>query len=246
VAFVETHANKPFFLEIAYNAVHWPFQAPDRPDDVRDAESWLRGTRRDYGKMLERVDDGVGAILDALMRRGLNETTLVIVTSDNGGEQLSRGTPLAGGKGILFEGGIRVPCVIRWPGRLPVGKVSGLPAITMDLTATIVAAAGAKPPKSRKLDGIDLAHILSGTKAAPERTFFWRIDRGVLGQWAARKGKWKYIRDSQGELLFDLEADIGERHDLSEVHPRTVAKLRKEVASWEAEMDRSRPRFSVK
>jgi arylsulfatase A-like enzyme len=202
------------------------------------------GTRRDYGKMLERVDDGVGAILDALERRGLTERTLVIVTNDNGGEQLSRGAPLAGGKGILFEGGIRVPCVIRWPGRLPVGRVSGLPAITMDLTATIVAAAGAKPPKTRKLDGIDLTPILNGTKAAPKRTLFWRIDR--YGQWAARRGKWKYFRYSRGELLFDLDADIRERHDLSELYPLTVAELRWEVTRWEALMDRSRPRFSVK
>ena len=105
-----------------------------------------------------------------------------------------------------------------------------MPAITMDLTATILAAAGAKPPEGRKLDGIDLTPILDGTKPAPERTLFWRIDRGRAGQWAARKGKWKYIRYAGGELLFDLDADIGERHDLSERDPETVAELREEMA----------------
>jgi arylsulfatase A len=246
VAFVEKHSREPFFLEVAYNAVHWPFQPPDRPDDVRTEETWYKGTRRDYKKMLERVDDGVGAILDALERRRLTDRTLVILTNDNGGEQLSRGAPLRGGKGILLEGGIRVPCLTRWPGRLPAGSVSALPAITMDLTATILTAAGAKPPESRKLDGIDLTPILAGTKPAPKRTLFWRIDRGQEGEWAARKGKWKYIRYDESELLFDLDTDIGERRDLHERHPDIVAELRKEVARWEAEMSRSRPRFSVK
>ena len=247
VAFVEKHASKPFFLEVAYNAVHWPFQPPDRPDDVRDVKTWYKGTRRDYAKMLERVDDGVGAILGALERRGLTDRTLVIFTNDNGGERLSRGAPLAGGKGILLEGGIRVPCMIRWPGRLPAGKVSALPAMTMDLTATILAAAGAKPPEGRKLDGIDLTPILDGTKPAPDRTLFWRIDRR-RGPDSGRPGRGSGSTSvtPRGELLFDLDADIGERRDLSERHPETVAELRKEVARWEAEMARSRPRFSVK
>jgi arylsulfatase A len=246
VTFVEKHASEPFFLEVAYNAVHWPFQPPDRPDDVRDVNTWYKGTRRDYAKMLKRVDDGVGAILDALERRRLTGQTLLIVTNDNGGERLSRAGPLSGGKGILLEGGIRVPCLIRWPGHLPAGKVSALPAMTTDLTATILAAAGVKPPEARTLDGIDLTPLLDGTKPAPERTLFWRVAPERFGQWAARKGKWKYFRYAKGELLFDLDADIGERRNLSERHPETVAELRNEVARWEAEMARSHPRFSVK
>jgi arylsulfatase A-like enzyme len=244
VAYIEEHAGEPFFLEVAHGAVHWPFQPPDRPGDVRDPKTWYDGTRRDYAEMLERVDDGVGAILEALERRGLTDRTLVIVTNDNGGERLSRPGPLRGFKGILLEGGVRVPCVVRWPGRLPAGKESAVPAMTVDLTATILAAAGARPPEGRPLDGFDLIPILDGSKPAPERTFFWRVDR--FGQRAARKGKWKYIRHPGGELLFDLDADIGERHDLSGRHPETVELLREEVARWEAEMARSRPRFSVK
>jgi arylsulfatase A-like enzyme len=246
VSFVEKSAKRPFFLEVAYNAVHWPFQAPDRPNDVRDVKTWYKGTREDYAKMLERVDDGVGLILDAVERQGLTDRTLVIVTNDNGGERLSRSGPLAGYKGILLEGGIRVPCVIYWPGKVPVGKVSELPGMTMDLTATILAAAGAKIPETRKLDGVDLIPILSGAKPAPERTLFWRIDRGRSGQWAARKGKWKYIRYSGGELLFDLSNDIGEQKDLSKREPETIAGFRKEMADWETDMARSRPRFTVK
>jgi arylsulfatase A-like enzyme len=116
----------------------------------------------------------------------------------------------------------------------------------MDLTSTILAAAGASPPRGRMLDGIDLVPVLTGARPAPKRTLFWRIDRGELGQWAARKGKWKYIRHPEGELLFDLVADISEQNDLSGRYPATVAELREEVARWEAEMARSRPRFSIK
>lgn len=246
VAFIEKHAGRPFFLEVAYNAVHWPFQAPNRPDDVRDLDTWYEGTRDDYARMLERVDLGVGAILGALERHGLTNRTLVIVTNDNGGEQLSRHGPLAGRKGLLLEGGIRVPCVVRWPGRLPVGQSSSFPSMIMDLTATVLAAAGARPPASRKLDGIDLTPILDGTKPPPERTLYWRVDRDDFGQWAARRGKWKYIGTARGELLFDLQADIGERHNLAERYPGTVTGLRGAVVRWEAEMARSRPRFSVK
>jgi arylsulfatase A-like enzyme len=246
VGFIEKHAGRPFFLEVAYGAVHWPFQPPDRPEDIRDAETWYEGTREDYARMLERVDDGVGAIAQALERRGLTNRTLVIVTNDNGGEVLSLPGPLLGGKGSLLEGGIRVPCIVRWPGRIPAGQASAIPAMTPDLTATVLAAAGASPPASRTLDGIDLAPILNGTRRPPERTLFWRIDRGKSGQWAARKGRWKYFRYTKGELLFDIDADLGERRDLADRYPATVAQLRKEVARWEAEMARSRPRFSLK
>jgi arylsulfatase A-like enzyme len=244
VAFIEEQAGQPFFLEVSYGAVHWPFQPPGRPDDVRTVKTWYDGTRGDYAKMLERVDDGVGAILDALERRGLTGRTLVIVTNDNGGERLSEPGPLRGFKGIVLEGGIRVPCIARWPGRLPAGKVSAVPAMTVDLTATILAAAGASPPEGRTLDGVDLVPILDGSKPAPERTLFWRIDRH--GQYAARKGKWKYIRHPGGELLFDLDADAAERRDLSRRHPEMVEELRKELAHWETDISRSRPRFTVK
>jgi arylsulfatase A-like enzyme len=244
VGFINKHANKPFFLEVAYGAVHWPFQPPDRPDDVRTSETWYEGTRQDYARMLERVDAGVGAILAALERRRLADRTLVIFTDDNGGERLSEHGPLRGFKGIVLEGGIRVPCIARWPGRLPEGKVSAVPAMTVDLTATILTAAGASPPEGRELDGIDLVPVLDGSRPAPERTLFWRIDR--FGQHAARKGKWKYIRHPEGELLFDMEVDAGEWHDLSRSHPAMVEALREEVARWEADLERSRPRFSVK
>jgi arylsulfatase A-like enzyme len=175
VAFVEQHAREPFFLYVAYNAVHWPFQPPDRPDDVRDRASWFAGTRRDYASMLERLDDGVGRLLEALDRHDLSERTLVIVTDDNGGERLSRSEPLFHHKGTLWEGGIRVPCLLRWPGRLPAGSVSAQVAMTMDLTATVLAATDVPPPEGRSLDGVDLLTILRSEEPPRERTLCWRI-----------------------------------------------------------------------
>ena len=152
VTFIAEHARAPFFLEVAYNAPHWPYQVPDHPTTARDDAIHLQpydpdsGTRQDYVAMFERVDRGVGALLEALDRSGVAQNTLVIYTNDNGGEWLSRNAPLFHRKSTLWEGGIRVPAILRWPGRLPAGRVSPQVAITMDLTATILAATLTRRP----------------------------------------------------------------------------------------------------
>jgi arylsulfatase A-like enzyme len=244
VAYVNQNAKAPFFLYVPYNAVHWPFQAPDKPDDVRDKSTWTAGTRKDYAAMLQRIDDGVGKILAALEKNKLADT-LVIFTNDNGGERLSDNGPLFHHKATLWEGGIRVPCILRWPGKVAAGKVSGQPAISMDLTATILAAAGVKPAKDRPLDGIDLLPVLKkGEKR--ERTFFWRIDRDYRRQKAVRHGDWKYVKDSEIEMLFDLSKDPGERKDLAYQHPEAMKQLRERLAAWEKEMAKHKPEHVVK
>ena len=201
--------------------------------------------------MLERVDTGVGAILQALERKGLSKDTIVIFASDNGGTPLASNKPLRQGKGTLWEGGIRVACLMRWTGVLPAGVVSNHPVMTMDLTSTILAATGTRPPAGRPMDGIDILPMLRGSGArSNRRTMFWRIDhktpRATLSQRAARRGKWKYMRDGATEMLIDLDADISERDDVSSRHPMVVSELREEVKRWEAEMDRQPTRFSVK
>ena len=246
VSYVERHPRDPFFMYVAYNAVHWPFQPPDKPSDVRTSETWMNGTREDYARMLERVDDGVGKILAALDRQGLAGDTLVIFTDDNGGERLSRNAPLSHGKGTLWEGGIRVPCLLRWPGKLPAGRTSDQAAIMMDFSATILAATGTKPPANRPLDGIDILPILAGRKPVIERTFFWRIDHEKTKQKAVRKGTWKYLQNNGVDLLFELKGDIGERVDVSRKHPQLVAQMRRLYAQWEQDVDRVRPAFIVK
>ncbi len=246
ITYINEHKSDAFFMYVPYNAVHWPFQVPGTPNDVRTRETWFDGTRRDYKLMLERMDQGVGQILIALDRENLTRETLIIFTNDNGGERLSKNTPLANRKGTLWEGGIRVPCLARWSGHLPAGKVSDQAAITMDWTATILAATNTAPPAGRQLDGINLLPMLQGRAPQAERTLFWRITRDERKQKAVRKGKWKLLRDGNIELLFDLERDPGERHDVGYENQNMLKELRGLLAGWDAEMNRSNPPYLVK
>ncbi|MEX2110587.1 MAG: sulfatase-like hydrolase/transferase [Gemmatimonadaceae bacterium] len=252
VSFVDRHSNHPFFLEVAYNAVHWPFDVPDLPVDAQhDAPqpaatmgfpplyqgptAGAPATRRDYVRMLERADEGVGQILAALERRGLNRNTLVIFTNDNGGEWLSRNAPLSNRKSTLWEGGIRVPLILRWPGHLPTNTTSAQVAITMDLTASILAATGAKIPTTYKPDGLDLLPILSGRSQVVDRQLFWRVKR-PHEQRAVRSGSWKLLQDGRNFYLFDVAQDPGERHDLTSVRPELVRGLNAALDNWEKDV----------
>lgn len=246
VEYINRQGKTPFFLYVPFQAVHWPFQPPDRPEPALTKENKYDGTRQDYAAMVERMDQGVGRMLVALEQQGVAGNTLFIFSSDNGGERLSSNVPLFNHKTTLWEGGIRVPCLIRWPARLPAGKVTHQPAITMDLTATILAATGTTPPVDRKLDGINLLPLLTGQQPALERTFCWRVERTGRHQKAIRHGKWKFIQDDMVEMLFDLEADIGERRDLAYQKPETVRYLKQLLAAWEADLTRHPPPFVVR
>jgi len=252
VSFVNRHSTAPFFLEVAYNAVHWPFEPPGMPDGETRAASRPRtagdlslyqgpndpipATRADYVRMLERADEGVGQILAALDQKRLTRNTLVIFTNDNGGEWLSRNAPLSNRKSTLWEGGIRVPLILRWPGHLPANRTSAQVAITMDLTASILAAAGATVPADYKLDGLNILPSLSGQSPAVARDLFWRRKRPTL-QRAVRSGSWKLLRDGVDFYLFDVAADPGERHDLTADHPDLVHKLSAKLDAWEKDVD---------
>jgi arylsulfatase A-like enzyme len=238
VSFIERHKDEPFFLYVPHLAVHFPFQVPDKPGQVLTKENATEGTRLQYVQMLERVDQGVGDILRTLEKHKLLDSTLIAFSSDNGGYKLSDNQPLFHYKASLWEGGVRVPCLMRWPERLPAGKTMSQMGITMDLTATFLMTAGAKVPTEYKLDGIDLLPVLSGQAKEQERTFFWRIHRSDRQQKAARQGKWKYLKDASTEFLFDLDSDIGERHNLAYRHPELVTRLRQLHAVWEADVDR--------
>jgi arylsulfatase A-like enzyme len=146
----------------------------------------------------------------------------------------------------VWEGGIRVPCVMRWPARLPAGKATRQPAITMDLTATILAATGTQPPADRKLDGINLLPLLEQDQPVIERTFCWRVERTARHQKAIRHGQWKFVQDDMVEMLFDLENDVSERHDLFYRKPEIVRDLKRRLAAWEADVASSKPAFVVK
>jgi arylsulfatase A-like enzyme len=196
--------------------------------------------------MLEKVDAGVGMLLAELEKQGVLDNTLFVLSSDNGGERYSDNAPLFNHKQTLWEGGIRVPCLMRWPARLPQGKLVHQPAITMDLTATFLAASGVEPPKDRALDGINLLPILTGDQPPAERTFCWRVNRSNRQMKAIRHGDWKYVQDAAVEMLFNLQTDIGERRDLAFRHPDILADLKDRLKTWEAEMDASPTTFVVR
>ena len=243
VRFIEQRAAEPFFLEVAYNAAHWPFQPPDHFSKAADNGAFqgpadaTPATRKDYIAMLERADAGVGQILGKLDALGLTRNTLVIFTNDNGGEWLSRNAPLFHRKDTLWEGGIRVPAIFRWPGRLPAGKTSAQPGITMDLTASILAATNSAVPPEARLEGINLLPILEGRSSPVERTLFWRINVPTRQQRAVRRGDWKLLLDGDDLLLYNLRTDIGERTDLAGSRSDVVAQLMPLLRQWEQDVD---------
>jgi arylsulfatase A len=242
VRFIEANAARPFFIDVSYNAPHWPYQRPDRPGAAREHARHLSpfddstSTREDYAAMLERVDQGVGRILDAIDRAGLRRNTIVIFTNDNGGEWLSRNAPLFNHKMSVWEGGIRVPAIVRWPGHIPAGRVSRQVGMTMDITASVLAAAGASSP-ALQLDGIDLFPILEGRAAPVERTLFWRA-HAARQQRAVRSGTWKLVIDQNRAMLFNLATDVGERDNVIASRTDVARRLRDQLVAWEREVDR--------
>jgi arylsulfatase A-like enzyme len=243
IKFIGEHAARPFFLEVTYNAAHWPFQPPDHPSKAANNSAFqgaadsVPATRKDYVAMIERADQGVGRITRMLDSLGLTSKTLVIFTNDNGGEWLSRNAPLFHRKDTLWEGGIRVPAIFRWTGHIPPGQTSPQAGITMDLTATILAATKAPVPADAKLEGMNLLPILERRSPVAERTLFWRIAVPSRQQRAVRQGNWKLVIDGDDLMLFNLKDDIGERNDLAARRPDMVRKLLPLIRAWEADVD---------
>ena len=243
VRVLETHRSGPVFLEVAYNAPHWPYQRPDQPstapDHARHVTPFEAGTstRADYVTMVERVDAGVGRILATLDRLGLRRNTIVVFTNDNGGEWLSHGGPLFHRKGSVWEGGIRVPGLVRWPGHIPAGRVSHQVGLTMDLTASFVAVAGVPATATTRLEGMNLLPILEGRTPEVERTLFWRVTGAARQQQAVRSGHWKLVVDQGRPLLFDLSRDIGERTDVIAAHRDVATRLQAALDAWQADVD---------
>jgi arylsulfatase A-like enzyme len=243
VKFIEDNAGSPFFLELAYNAAHWPFQVPDRPSVAPGNGRFVQpqddqtSTRQDYIAILERADRGVGQILAALERKGLTRNTLVIFTNDNGGEWLSRNAPLFHRKQSVWEGGIRVPAILRWPGQIPAGKTSSQVGIVMDLTATILAVTNSPVPQEARLEGINLVPLLKQGAQRLDRTLYFRYTLPARRQRAVRQGDWKLMLDGANPMLFNLAQDIGERHDLANQRMDIVKQLFPLITQWEQDVD---------
>jgi arylsulfatase A-like enzyme len=243
--YVSRRHDAPFYLALLYTAPHWPWEGPTDTATSRMLRGVAdtaagrfvrgyadRGSPGAFTAMVRRLDDGVGRLLQAIRDVAPERDTLVVFTSDNGGERYSYNWPLADGKGSLREGGIRVPAIVRWPARVPPGRTSDQPVITMDWAATLLAVGQATADPAYPLDGLDLSPLFRGERLARERTLFWRTRR----EDAARRGRWKYLRSDGNESLFDLESDPGERADLAAYEPDTLASLRAEFQAWNTRM----------
>jgi arylsulfatase A-like enzyme len=251
VDFIKSSGKSPFFLYFPHSMPHLP---------VRTSEKFRgRSAAGLYGDVIETIDWSVGRVLDTLRETGLEKNTLVIFTSDNGpwlnlpprmlqggNERWHSGLkgPLRGAKGTTYEGGHRVPAIFRWPGSIPEGRSSEQMACTLDLFMTIIRAAGADPPPSRAIDGMDLLPFLKGTEASPRKEFFYFLSNRLEG---LRSGDWKLRitgrADPQREEpiitteLFHLGRDPGENYNVAERHPDIVSRLYARMQSMAAELD---------
>lgn len=247
VAFIKRQKSHPFFLYLAFNAVHTPMQAADkylaRFPDIADEQ------RRTYAAMLSAMDDGIGKTLAALRAEGLEENTLIFFFNDNGGPTMSGTTingssnaPLRGSKRQTWEGGIRVAFIIRWKGHLAEGKIDARPIIQLDVMPTALAAAGVQ--SQSRFDGVNLLPFLTGKNSGrPHETLYWRLGEHM----AIRKGDWKLVKTKEGPLkeanpsafsdlsnaeLYNLAEDIGETKNLAAVHPEKVRELAADWQRW--------------
>lgn len=227
VSFIDRNKEKPFFLYLAFNAVHMPLQASDKY--LKRFES-LTGNRKIYCALMSAMDDNIGLVLAKLKDAKLEEDTLIFFISDNGGPAVnaSNNGPLNGHKATTWEGGIRVPWMVQWKGKLPAGKVYDQPVIQLDIQPTALAAAGINP-KDAKFDGVNLLPYLEGKDdKPPHESLFWRFGK----QTAVRKGDWKLVEanGSDGKKLFNLKDDLGEKTDLTAKNPEKVKELQ---AAWD-------------
>jgi arylsulfatase A-like enzyme len=190
------------------------------------------GSAEIFGEMMKSMDSGIGRLLDALRSSGLERNTIVIFTSDNGGERYSRNWPFSFRKGSLWEGGIRVPAIVRWPGIISGRRTTDQAAITLDWTATILKAAGTNPHASYPLEGVDLMPVCTGQRPPFARTLYWRNNQHQ----AMRSGTSKYLREANNEHLFDLVKDPGEKTDLKAEQPALFESLKAAYQKWNGEM----------
>ena len=233
-------SKQPFLLSLHYTAPHWPWETRD---DEKLARTFGKsypiyhldgGNIHIYRRMIHHMDEGIGRVLVALEARGLARDTIVVFTSDNGGERFSDNWPLVGGKMDLMEGGIRVPYVVRWPARVAAGNTTDQLAITMDWVPTFFEAAGTSAHPDYPSDGQSLMPVLTDPGAVTERQLFWRMKHN--GQKAMRTGPWKYLTVNEHEYLFDVITDERERANLARRHPERLAEMREAWQRWDRTM----------
>jgi len=228
--------DAPFLLSLHFTAPHWPWEGPDDgavARELKDLFHYDGGSLKVYAEMVKALDESVGHVLAALDEHSLGDNTIVVFTSDNGGERFSKNWPFLGQKSDLLEGGLRVPTLMRWPERLS-PQVSEQVTITMDWLSTLLAAAGVAPSADYPLDREDILPILEGHAAQHERTLYWRYK--ASRQHAARDGRWKYLKINDHEFLFDIVEDVRERANLKHKHPEVFARQQQQWLAWDKDM----------
>lgn len=234
VRYIREKKDSPFFLYLAYNAPHAPLQATEkylsRYTDIKDTQ------RRTYAAMVSAVDDGVGGILNTLEELKIDRNTIVFFLSDNGGptqSNASNNAPLRGNKGDFFEGGVRVPFAVQWPGKIPAGAQYSEPVISLDIFATAAAMANVTP--KNPIDGVNLMPYLNGTdKGAPHDYLYWRnFDQKRL---ALRSRDAKMITQPLNDFLFQIKTDIGEKNNLAKQDTKALDQLKTKAALWNKQL----------
>ena len=248
--FIKGSQDKPWFLYLPFNAPHGASSFGADPKDKSTKEG-VQAPSDEVGKYagkvkeirlaryyaaVTRMDAAIGQVLKMINDRGERENTLVLFLSDNGGSGNGDNKPLRGHKSEMWEGGLRVPFIARWPGKIPAGKVTDEFLTSLELLPTIAKATEASV--EAKLDGFDMLPVLAGEAKSPRTEMFWQR----RGDKAARVGPWKWVSNAKGESLFDLSSDLGEEHDLSKEKPDQLAKMKASFETWRAEMDASEPR----
>lgn len=236
IGFISRKHEKPYFLSLQFNAPHWPWQAPGDTVYPQGYKAWKQGgSVQVYQQMVESLDSAIGRVIAAVEKQGRAKNTMIIFTSDNGGEKYSNMGGLQQKKMVLWEGGIRVPAILYWPGKVGSGMVTDQPVITMDWTATILAVAGARPDPALPMDGMDVLPMLTNSARRMQREFYWRVFQRQQ-QKAIRKGEWKYLETEDGEYLFNLVMDPFETNNLKQLHPARYKELKQDYLSWEAKV----------
>jgi arylsulfatase A-like enzyme len=239
VKFVKRKRKEPFFLSVHYNAPHWPWETREDEAESKRIEKIYHfdgGSVATYLTMIRQMDEGIGRILAALKSSRNENNTIVVFTSDNGGERYSDTWPLIGKKMDLLEGGIRVPYIVRWPAKVKAGGVTAQHAITMDWVATFLDAAGVAADKNYPLDGTSLLQVLQKPKKTFGRELFWKML--YRNQKAMRSGDWKYLSIEGDEFLFNLAKDERERANYGKREPKRLADMRARFLAWEEALPR--------
>ncbi len=234
----DAQAGKPFFLSVHYTAPHWPWETRDDEALAQEIKNNLfhlhGGNIHTYQRMIHHMDEGIGKIMRTLEALTLSENTLVVFTSDNGGERFSDNWPLVGGKMDLTEGGIRVPWIAHWPAKIAAGSVSDQLCMTMDWSVTMLDAAGVQADAGYPFDGVSLLSVLQQPVQTFARTMYWRMNHRA--QRAMREGDWKYLRVDGNDYLFNIPGDARERANLAQHLPEKLTAMRLEWEAWEATM----------